>query len=147
MNVIDKTIIESEYFNLINQGKAVLSDGYYIGNNKLMFVEPISENCKWDKENRVWIDLSIDLDKIQAQIDEYSAMDTPSILKEMGETLAKECIDMLINLRKMAYEIQTSTEVDNVSFRSMSMFTKHELVLPKPSPELEAFKNKFHKYF
>lgn len=24
---------------------------------------------------------------------------------------------------------------------------ERELVLPKPSPELEAFKNKFHKYF
>ena len=54
--IVDKTNTEFDYFALIKQGKAVLADGYYIGNNKLMFVEPISNNCKWDRENRVWID-------------------------------------------------------------------------------------------
>lgn len=129
----------------------LLYDGQYIENGELKLI-PYDNNLgylkpMWDKIIHQWYDGATDLDKIKAQINEYSTMDKPSVLKEMGEVLAKECTDMLINLRKMAYNIENTTEVDGPSFRSISMFAKQELVLPTPSPELETFKNKFHKYF
>lgn len=120
---------------------SVLFDGEYYENGKIIKVEYNQElgylRPTWNRELKQWLDGATDLEKVQAQINEYSELDTPSTLKEMGTELANECMDMLIELRGMAYEMENSTEVDAF------VDYKAPLVLPKPSEKLEQFKNKY----
>lgn len=129
----DRTELEKEYFAYLLQERLPFPDGYYMENGRFFFSIPPSDNCEWDKDNRVWIDLTTDLEKVQAQINEYSELDTPSTLKEMGAELANECMNMLIELRNMAYTLGNPATIED---RDLPIF-------PKPSEKLKAFKEKF----
>ena len=117
-----------------------LEPGQYLdtATNSIITVEKIEGlKVEWNWDTHTWEDLSTDLEKIQAQIKEYSELDTPSTLKEMGSELANECMNMLIELRNMAYTLG-----------EQAVMQERDLpIIPKPSKELEAFKNKFKKFF
>lgn len=121
---------------------SILIDGEYFENGKIIKVEYNEElgylKPVWYRELKQWLDGATDLEKVQAQISEYSELDTPSTLKEMGTELANECMNMLIELRGMAYGMQNETEVDGaVEYRDLPIF-------PKPSEKLKAFKDRFN---
>ncbi len=52
----DRTELEKEYFAFLLQERLPFPDGYYMENDRFYFSIPISSNCKWDKDNKVWID-------------------------------------------------------------------------------------------
>ena len=130
----DRTELEKEYFAYLLKERLPFPDGYYMENGRFYFSIPTSSNCKWDSESKTWIDLTTDLEKVKAQISEYSELDTPSTLKEMGTELANECMDLLIQLRNMAYTLGEQTIIQE---RDLPIF-------PKPSAKLKAFKDRFN---
>ena len=80
--IIDKTEIEKGYFQLIKQKMATIVDGYYIDDDKLMFVVPPSNKCKWDSETKTWIDLTTKNEQLEYYKNE--------ILKNTRELLVYE---------------------------------------------------------
>lgn len=116
-----------------------LRDGEYIEGEKIIIVECPEELIVpiWDKVAHTWQEGATDLDRVMAQYNEYSSMDTPSTLKEMqtqDPALATELVDMLIELRGMIYSLQTPTKSRGFS----------QLYIPTPSQNLINFKNKFN---
>ena len=125
----------------------ILEPGQYIDEEKQ---ELITVPCPpeylvndWDKENHIWIDLTTDYDRVQAQYREYEGMDTPSTIKEMelqDPALLEEYITMMIELRALMYSLQ---EQKQARARIMSI-EKSDIDIPQASKALEAFKNKFN---
>ncbi len=117
---------------------SVLFEGEYFEDGKIIKVEYNQElgflKQTWNRELKEWIEGATDIEKVQAQINEYSELDTPSTLKEMGTELANECMDMLIQLRNMAYTLGNPATIED----------RDLLVLPKPSEKLKQFKNKYN---
>ncbi|WP_291258703.1 hypothetical protein [Fusobacterium sp.] len=114
-----------------------LNPGQYldVSSNSIITVEKIEGvRVEWNWDNHIWEELATDLEKVQAQINEYSELDTPSTLKEMGTELANECMNMLIKLRNMAYTLGNPATIED---RDLPIF-------PKPSEKLKAFKEKFN---
>lgn len=115
-----------------------LEDGWYIQNDELIKVEKPTDMVKpvFNEEKHIWEETAtedeISLNQIQTMYNEYSSMDTPSVVKEMeiqDPEMAEEFLTMLIELRTMAGQIS----------EGMSVLS----ILPEPSKELVAFKNKF----
>lgn len=113
----------------------ILDVGEVYQGGKIIYKAPPEDmfKPKWEYPN--WIETAtqdeIDSDAINKMYNEYKFMDTSSFVKEMelqDPALAEEFLTMLIQLRTMADTIQQG-------MRAM-------LVLPKPSDELTAFKNK-----
>lgn len=130
---------EGQYNQLMNNLKGELrfnKQGQLIDYVKKIMPEGMLKG-EYNYDTETWINTATDLEKVQAQINEYSELDTPSTLKEMGTELANECMDMLIQLRNMAYTLENQTTIED----------RDLLVLPKPSSQLEAFKNRFNKFF
>lgn len=125
----------------------ILEPGQYIDEEKK---ELITVPCPpeylvndWDKENHIWIDLTTDYDRVQAQYREYEGMDTPSTIKEMelqDPALSEEYVTMMIELRTLMYSLQ---EQKQVRARTITLIEK-EIEIPHASKALEAFKNKFN---
>lgn len=121
-----------------------LEDGQYLDEEKQ---EIITVPCppeylvkEWDKQNHIWIDLTTDYDRVQAQYREYEGMDTPSTVKEMelqDPALSEEYVNMMIQLRTLMYSLQEKKKLRNLS-------QDEEVEIPQVSKALEAFKNKFN---
>lgn len=129
------TLAEHEIVH--NNSIVQLQPGQYLdpGTNSIITVDKIEGvKVEWNWETNSWIDMATDLEKVQDQISEYSELDTPSTLKEMGTELANECMDMLIQLRNMAYTLGNPATIED---RDLPIF-------PKPSEKLKAFKEKFN---
>lgn len=124
---------------IIHQNEIVqLNPGQYVDSSSDSIVtvpQPVEFlKPQWNWETNSWIDMATDLEKVQAQINEYSELDTPSTLKEMGTELANECMNLLIQLRNMAYTLG-----------EQAVMQERDLpILPKPSAKLKAFKDKFN---
>ena len=133
------TLVEMTREEVCTTGNlSILLDGEYFDGTKIIKVEYNQElgylNPIWNRELKQWLEGATDLEKVQAQIKEYSELDTPSTLKEMGTELANECMNMLIELRKMAYTLGEPTTLEE----------RDLLTLPQPSDKLKQFKNKFN---
>ena len=103
----------SENEVIFKENIIILEPGQYIDEEKQ---ELITVPCPpeylvndWDKENHIWIDLTTDYDRVQAQYREYEGMDTPSTIKEMelqDPALSEEYVTMMIELRTLMYSLQ-----------------------------------------
>lgn len=116
-----------------------IEDGQYVNEKEEVITIPRLEEAikqEWDKENHVWVDITTDLDRVEAQYREYEGMDTVSVVEEMkleDEAMAEEFINMLIELRGLIYTLK-SQEIKSF---------KTKMTLPEPSEKLLNFKNKF----
>lgn len=53
--IIDKTVSEKLYFDMIKKKEATLADGYYIEDDKLFFIPcPYHLDSEWNKEEKKW---------------------------------------------------------------------------------------------
>lgn len=137
----------SENEVIFKENIIILEPGQYIDEEKQ---ELITVPCPpeylvndWDKENHIWIDLTTDYDRVQAQYREYEGMDTPSTIKEMelqDPALSEEYVTMMIELRTLMYSLQ---EQKQVRARTITLNEK-EIDIPQASKTLETFKNKFN---
>ena len=137
----------SENEVIFKENIIILEPGQYIDEEKQ---ELITVPCPpkylvndWDKENHIWIDLTTDYDRVQAQYREYEGMDTPSTIKEMelqDPALSEEYVTMMIELRTLMYSLQ---EQKQVRARTIALVEK-EIDIQHESKELENFKNKFN---
>lgn len=137
----------SENEVIFKENIIILEPGQYIDEEKQ---ELITVPCPpeylvndWDKENHIWIDLTTDYDRVQAQYREYEGMDTPSTTKEMelqDPALSEEYVTMMIELRTLMYSLQ---EQKQVRARTITLNEK-EIDIPQASKALETFKNKFN---
>lgn len=137
----------SENEVIFKENIIILEPGQYIDEEKQ---ELITVPCPpkylvndWDKENHIWIDLTTDYDRVQAQYREYEGMDTPSTIKEMelqDPSLSEEYVTMMIELRTLMYSLQ---EQKQVRARTIALVEK-EIDIPHASKALETFKNKFN---
>ncbi len=135
------TLVEMTREEICESGDlSILVDGEYFENGKIIKVEYNQElgylKPIWNKDVHQFVEGASDVEQVQAQINEYSELDTPSILKEMGTELANECMDMLIQLRGMAYGLENS--------KPLRRRKRAILELPQPSIELKAFKDRFN---
>lgn len=113
-----------------------LAEGQYVEADEIITVPCPAEYLvkSWDKDKHIWIDMTTDLDRVEAQYSEYEGMDTPSTIQEMklqDEALATEYLNMMIELRGLIYTLSTST-------------TYSLMNIPKPSETLQKFKEKFN---
>lgn len=113
-----------------------LAEGQYVEADEIITVPCPAEYLvkSWDKYKHIWIDMTTDLDRVEAQYSEYEGMDTPSTIQEMklqDEALATEYLNMMIELRGLIYTLSTST-------------TYSLMNIPKPSETLQKFKEKFN---
>lgn len=137
----------SENEVIFKENIIILEPGQYIDEEKQ---ELITVSCPpeylvndWDKENHIWIDLTSDYDRVQAQYKEYEGMDTPSTIKEMelqDSALSEEYVTMMIELRTLMYSLQ---EQKQGRARTIALNEK-EIDIPHASKALETFKNKFN---
>lgn len=123
-------VCESGDLSVLTEGE-VYQDGVIIKKEK-----PQGVKTEWQYPN--WVETAtqdeIDLDAINKMYDEYKTMDFPSVVKEMelqDPAMSEEFLNMLIQLRGMASQI-------TLGIRTMS-------ILPQPSKELIAFKNRFNQ--
>jgi hypothetical protein len=137
----------SENEVILKENIIILEPGQYIDEEKQ---ELITVPCPpeylvndWDKENHIWIDLTTDYDRVQAQYREYEPLDTYSTVKEMelqDPALSGEYVTMMIELRTLMYSLQ---EQKQVRARTITLNEK-EIDIPHASKALETFKNKFN---
>lgn len=135
----------SENEVIFKENIIILETGQYIDEEKQ---ELITVPCPpeylvndWDKENHIWIDLTTDYDRVQAQYREYEGMDTPSTIKEMelqDPALSEEYVTMMIELRTLMYSLQKQKQVRTITLN------EKEIDIPQASKALETFKNKFN---
>lgn len=131
------TLVEMTRDEVCESGDlSILTDGEVYQDGKITYKAPPEDMLepKWIYPD--WIEQAtegkISLNQIQTMYNEYSSMDMPSVVKEMESqdpAIAEEFLTMLIELRAMARQIS----------EGMSVLS----VLPEPSKELIAFKNKF----
>lgn len=96
----------SENEVIFKENIIILEPGQYIDEEKQ---ELITVPCPpeylvndWDKENHIWIDLTTDYDRVQAQYVEYEPLDTYSTVKQMERqdpALSEEYVNMMVELR------------------------------------------------
>lgn len=120
-----------------------LEDGQYLKEEKQEIITvPCPEEYlikEWDKKNHIWKDLTTDLDRVQAQYRDYKSLDTPLSFIEMEEQGIK---DEYVSMMKELQDLTVTLEAQKDSgIRALTV----DIV--KPSEKLEAFKNKFKKFF
>lgn len=131
------TLVEMTREEVCESGDlSILTDGEVYQDGKITYKAPPEDMLKPKWIYPDWIEQAtedeISLNQIQTMYNEYSSMDMPSVVKEMESqdpAIAEEFLTMLIVLRTMASQIS----------EGMSVLS----VLPEPSKELIAFKNKF----
>ena len=138
----------SENEVIFKENIIILEPGQYIDEEKQ---ELITVPCPpeylvndWDKENHIWIDLTTDYDRVQAQYREYEGMDTPSTIKEMelqDPALSEEYVNMMIELRVLMDSLREQKQISRA--RTMSIENKG-IEIHQPSEALINFKNKFN---
>lgn len=120
-----------------------LEDGQYLDEEKQEIITvPCPEEYlikEWHRDTHTWEDLTTDLDRVQAQYRDYKSLDTPLSFIEMEEQGIK---DEYVNMMKELQDLTVTLEAQKDSgIRALTV----DIV--KPSEKLEAFKNKFKKFF
>lgn len=138
----------SENEVIFKENIIILEPGQYIDEEKQ---ELITVPCPpeylvndWDKENHIWIDLTTDYDRVQAQYVEYEPLDTYSTVKQMERqdpALSEEYVKMMIELRVLMDSLREQKQISRA--RTMSIENKG-IEIPQPSEALINFKNKFN---
>lgn len=138
----------SENEVIFKENIIILEPGQYIDEEKQ---ELITVPCPpeylvndWDKENHIWIDLTTDYDRVQAQYVEYEPLDTYSTVKQMERqdpALSEEYVNMMIELRVLMVSLREQKQISRA--RTMSIENKG-IEIPQPSEALINFKNKFN---
>lgn len=138
----------SENEVIFKENIIILESGQYIDEEKQ---ELITVTCPpeylvndWDKENHIWIDLTTDYDRVQAQYVEYEPLDTYSTVKQMERqdpALSEEYVKMMIELRVLMDSLREQKQISRA--RTMSIENKG-IEIPQPSEALINFKNKFN---
>jgi hypothetical protein len=138
----------SENEVIFKENIIILEPGQYIDEEKQ---ELITVPCPpeylvndWDKENHIWIDLTTDYDRVQAQYVEYEPLDTYSTVKQMERqdpALSEEYVNMMIELRVLMDSLREQKQISRA--RTMSIENKG-IEIPQPSEALINFKNKFN---
>lgn len=161
ISIDDNVVREATEYERYTRGQRKLTENEAIFKENIIILEPgqyideekqelITVSCPpeylvndWDKENHIWIDLTSDYDRVQAQYREYEGMDTPSTIKEMelqDPALSEEYVTMMIELRTLMYSLQ---EQKQGRARTITLNEK-EIDIPHASKALETFKNKFN---
>lgn len=138
----------SENEVIFKENIIILEPGQYIDEEKQ---ELITVPCPpeylvndWDKENHIWIDLTTDYDRVQAQYVEYEPLDTYSTVKQMERqdpALSEEYVNMMIELRVLMDSLREQKQISRA--RTMSIENKG-IEIHQPSEVLINFKNKFN---
>lgn len=138
----------SENEVIFKENIIILEPGQYIDEEKQ---ELITVPCPpeylvndWDKENHIWIDLTTDYDRVQAQYVEYEPLDTYSTVKQMerqDSALSEEYVNMMIELRVLMDSLREQKQISRA--RTMSIENKG-IEIHQPSEALINFKNKFN---
>lgn len=138
----------SENEVIFKENIIILEPGQYIDEEKQ---ELITVPCPpeylvndWDKENHIWLDLTTDYDRVQAQYVEYEPLDTYSTVKQMERqdpALSEEYVNMMIELRVLMDSLREQKQISRA--RTMSIENKG-IEIPQPSEALINFKNKFN---
>lgn len=138
----------SENEVIFKENIIILEPGQYIDEEKQ---ELITVPCPpeylvndWDKENHIWIDLTTDYDRVQAQYVEYEPLDTYSTVKQMERqdpALSEEYVNMMIELRVLVDSLREQKQISRA--RTMSIENKG-IEIHQPSEALINFKNKFN---
>lgn len=138
----------SENEVIFKENIIILESGQYIDEEKQ---ELITVPCPpeylvndWDKENHIWIDLTTDYDRVQAQYVEYEPLDTYSTVKQMERqdpALSEEYVNMMIELRVLMDSLREQKQISRA--RTMSIENKG-IEIHQPSEALINFKNKFN---
>lgn len=123
---------EVEYKNDI----LTLEAGQYVNEAGELVTVPKIEGTRveWNWETHTWEEKATMLEIIQAQYAEYDGMDTYSTVEEMkriNPAMAEEFVNMLIELRQMAYSLEGTVETQAVGYTT--------LPIPKPSKSLEKY--------
>lgn len=148
---LSNTIKEMTLFERYQNNLYVLSQNEVIYENDILVLEPgeyIDEygvkqtvpkiegtRVEWNWETHVWEEKATELEIIQAQYSEYKGMDTPSTIEEMKQqdpALATEFVNMLIELRQLAYSLNSSLQSTGFS----------AIRIPQPSKALKEFLEK-----
>lgn len=160
---IDDTVVrEATEYEKYQRGQRKLSENEVIFKENIIILEPgqyideekqelITVPCPpeylvndWDKENHIWIDLTTDYDRVQAQYVEYEPLDTYSTVKQMERqdpALSEEYVNMMIELRVLMDSLREQKQISRA--RTMSIENKG-IEIPQPSEALINFKNKFN---
>lgn len=160
---IDDTVVrEATEYEKYQRGQRKLSENEVIFKENIIILEPgqyideekqelITVPCPpeylvndWDKENHIWIDLTTDYDRVQAQYVEYEPLDTYSTVKQMERqdpALSEEYVNMIIELRVLMDSLREQKQISRA--RTMSIENKG-IEIPQPSEALINFKNKFN---
>lgn len=162
ISIDDNVVREATEYEKYQRGQRKLAENEVVFKENIIILEPgqyideenqelITVPCPpeylvndWDKENHIWIDLTTDYDRVQAQYREYEGMDTPSTVKEMeiqDPALSEEYINMMIELRTLMYSLQEQKQA--LRARTMSI-EKNNIEIYQPSEALINFKNKFN---
>ena len=138
----------SENEVIFKENIIILEPGQYIDEEKQ---ELITVPCPpeylvndWDKETHIWIDLTTDYDRVQAQYVEYEPLDTYSTVKQMERqdpALSEEYVNMMIELRVLMDSLREQKQISRA--RTMSIENKG-IEIHQPSEALINFKNKFN---
>ena len=138
----------SENEVIFKENIIILEPGQYIDEEKqeLIIVPCPPEYLvnDWDKENHIWIDLTTDYDRVQAQYVEYEPLDTYSTVKQMERqdpALSEEYVNMMIELRVLMDSLREQKQISRA--RTMSIENKG-IEIHQPSEALINFKNKFN---
>lgn len=102
-----------------------LEAGQYIKDNELVTVPKIEgTRVEWNWETHTWEEKATMLEIIQAQYAEYDGMDTYSTVEEMkriNPAMAEEFVNMLIELRQMAYSLEGTVETQAVGYTALTI--------------------------
>jgi hypothetical protein len=162
ISIDDNVVREATEYEKYQRGQRKLAENEVVFKENIIILEPgqyideenqelITVPCPpeylvkdWDKENHIWIDLTTDYDRVQAQYREYEGMDTPSTVKEMeiqDPALSEEYVNMMIELRTLMYSLQEQKQA--LRARTMSI-ERNNIEIYQPSEALINFKNKFN---
>lgn len=84
--------------------------------------------------------------ELREQYEEYKKLDTPRGKDKMGDAhVLDDYNEFMDNAEKVLFPEEQKEEVLKVA--ALEEVGEEEIVIPKPSSALEAFKNKFKKFF
>lgn len=114
----------------------VLEQGQYVDEKGVLQTVPKIEGTRveWNWETHEWEEKATMLEIVQAQYAEYEGMDTYSTVEEMKRidpAMADEFVNMLIELRQIAYGLNGAIETQAIGYST--------LPIPKPSKDLQEY--------
>ncbi len=114
----------------------VLEQGQYVDERGVLQTVPKPEGTKieWNWQTHEWEEKATMLEIVQAQYAEYEGMDTYSTVEEMKRidpAMADEFVNMLIELRQIAYGLNGAIETQAIGYST--------LPIPKPSKDLQEY--------